>query len=119
MHEMGIAMEVVKIAAEEAAKAGAKRVKALKMRIGKWSGVETESLRFALETVTHDTIMEGCAVEIEPVEPAFACDDCGVPYEADDRFDPCPNCGGPGGEMIAGDEMMLTEIDIEDGDDEE
>ena len=63
-----------------------------------------------------DGISVLAGVEIESVEPTFACDDCNVPYEAEDRFDPCPRCGGNGGAMIAGDEMMLTEIDVEDGD---
>lgn len=114
MHEMGIAAEVVRIACEEAAKNGARVVKGLTLRVGRWSGVEPESLRFALEALGEGTPAARCRIEIETVEPAFDCVTCGVPYGAEDRFSPCPRCGGPGGDLVAGDEMTLREIDVED-----
>ncbi len=68
----------MRIAAQEAAAAGAERVTALRLRVGEWSGVEVESLRFALVVLTEDgALPEGCRVEIESVEPLFACRSCG------------------------------------------
>ena len=114
MHEMGIAAELVRIALEEAQRNGAERVTGLTLRVGHWSGVEVESLRFALEAVGMGTPLEGCRVEIERVPPTFACNDCNIPYEAENRFDPCPRCKGPGGDLVAGDEMLLAAIEVED-----
>jgi hydrogenase nickel incorporation protein HypA/HybF len=111
---MGIAAEVVRIACEEAQKHGARAVTGLTLRVGRWSGVEPESLRFAVGALCEGTAAARCRIVIEPVEPAFACSTCGVPYAADDRFSPCPRCGGPGGDLVAGDEMTLSEIDVEE-----
>lgn len=90
------------------------RVGALHLKVGRWSGVEPATLSFALEVVCHDTPLEGAKPVIEMVEPAFECRDCGKTFEPSDRFDLCPHCGGPPGRMTAGDEFMLTSIDVED-----
>jgi len=114
MHEMGIAAEVARIAQEEAARAGAARIVGLRLRVGAWSGVEPESLRFALEVLGEGTPLAGCRVEIEAVEPAFACRSCGHTYAGAGHFEPCPACGELGAELVAGDELNLAEIEVED-----
>jgi hydrogenase nickel incorporation protein HypA/HybF len=77
--------------------------------------VEPETLRFALETLSEDfEQLKGCRVEIETVEPTFHCDRCAEPFVAEGYFDPCPRCGGPGGALVGGDEMLLTSIEVED-----
>jgi len=114
VHEMGIAAEVARIAGQEAEEAGAKRVLALRLRVGRWSGVEAESLRFALQAVGEGTSLEGCRVEIEAVEPTFACPGCHRQYPGTGYFDPCPHCGALGAELVAGDELSLAEIEVED-----
>ena len=115
MHEMGIAMEVAKLAEEEARRNGAAKVECLYLRVGRWSGAEPETLRFALETIAGDfEMLAGSRVEIETVEPTFKCSACAVPFVAESYFDPCPACGGGGGELVGGDELLLTGIEVED-----
>ncbi len=111
MHEMGIAAEVLRIAREEAA---GQRIAALRLRIGRWSGVEAESLRFALGALADGTDLDGCRVEIDAVEPQLRCAGCGGRYPAETYFDPCPTCGGDGAELVAGDELALAELEVED-----
>ncbi len=113
MHETGIALEVLKIAAEEAQKNDALKVLAISVKVGRWSGVEPQTLEFALGAVSEGTIAEGCKVVIEVIEPTFDCHDCGEPYEAETRFDSCPRCGGPGGALVSGDELHISELEIE------
>ena len=114
MHEMGIAAEVARIAIQEAEAAGAGRVVALRLRVGRWSGVEVESLRFALEVAGEGTPLAGCRAEIETVEPTFACRSCGREYPGTGYFDPCPHCGALGSDLVAGDELSLAELEVED-----
>ena len=73
MHEMGIAAEVARIALEALETHGGGRVNALHLKIGLWSGVEPESLTFALGVMGEDTPLAGCRVEIERIQPTFAC----------------------------------------------
>jgi len=114
MHEMGIAAEVARIAGEEAERAGATRIVGLRLQVGQWSGVEVESLRFALEVLGEGTLLAGCRVEIEPVEPTFACRACGGTYPGKGHFEPCPHCGKLGSDLVAGAELNLAEIEVED-----
>lgn len=120
MHEMGIAVEVARIAREEALARGAVRVTALRVRVGAWSGVDPESLRFALETLTSpevagpEDLLTSCRVALDLVQPLFACPACGLRYEGTGYLDPCPGCGGLGAELTAGEELHLAELELED-----
>jgi hydrogenase nickel incorporation protein HypA/HybF len=117
---MGIAMEVARIAREEALSRGASRVTALRVRVGGWSGVDPESLRFSLETLVSpqvadpDDLVLGCRVDLELVAPEFSCPACGLRYAASGYLDPCPGCSGLGAELVAGDELALVELELED-----
>ncbi len=114
MHETGIAMEVLRIARETAEREGAGRVLAVRLRVGRWSGVEAETLRFALETLADGPLLAGCRAEIEVVEPTFGCPACERTFEGTSYFDPCPHCGAAGGQLLEGDEMTVTEIEVDD-----
>lgn len=115
MHETGIAMEVLRLARETAEREGAARIARLKVVVGRWSGVEPETLRFALETLLEGPVLEGARVEMEVREAEFSCGHCGARFRAQGYFDPCPACGREGAEMVAGDELLLEELDVEDG----
>jgi hydrogenase nickel incorporation protein HypA/HybF len=52
MHELGIAVEIAELAVEEAARAGAKNVQAVHVRVGALSGVVKDSLLFAWPSVS-------------------------------------------------------------------
>ncbi len=114
MHEMGIALEIARIALDEADKANAKKVTLLALKVGRWSGVEPETLRFALGAVCEESILEGCTIEIDFTEPTFNCEDCGKTFIAEAHFDPCPYCGSAGGPLICGDELTITHLEVDD-----
>lgn len=115
MHETGIALEVLRVAAETARGEGARRVTRIWLRVGRWSGVEAETLRFALEALAEGPMLEGCAVEIEAVEPAFECGGCGEAFTGESHLTPCPRCGGREGRLVAGDELTLARLEVDDG----
>ena len=114
MHEMGLAAEIVRVVTEEAEAAGGTSVSVLRLRVGEWSGVEPESLRFALVALGDGTLLEGCRVEIEQVAPLFRCGACGESYTGEGHFAPCAHCGSFGGELVQGDELTVAELEVED-----
>jgi hydrogenase nickel incorporation protein HypA/HybF len=65
MHELSIALEIVGMATDEAARAGARRVEAVHVRLGARSGVVKEALLFAWDAAAADGAMEGARLEIE------------------------------------------------------
>jgi len=114
VHEAGIAMEVLRLAQETARAQGARRVTALRVLVGRWSGVEPETLRFALETLADGPALSGCRVDIEVEEPRFRCGGCGNVFPGESFLDLCPSCGDGGTELVAGDELVLREIEVEE-----
>lgn len=114
VHEMGLAAEIIRVVSEEAEAAGGTAVSVLRLRVGEWAGVEVESLRFALEALGEDTLLAGCRVEIEKVPPLFRCGECKATYTGDGYFAPCAHCGAFGGELVQGDELTVSELEVEE-----
>ena len=112
MHEMALTQSVVEIAVEEARKAGAARITRIVLDIGRLSSVAPEAMRFCFEAVAAGTAAEGAALDIEDVEGAGWCLDCGKTVPLSERFGPCPDCAGFKVQMTAGDEMKIRELEV-------
>ena len=65
MHEMGIANSVVEAVRGEIARRPGARASKVGLRLGEWSGVDVESLRFCLEVLVKGTELEPLALDIE------------------------------------------------------
>ena len=71
MHEMSMASSVLEAVRVEARKYGGAHVSKVGLRIGEWSGVDTESLRFCFEALVTGSDFEPLALEIDfcPASP--------------------------------------------------
>jgi hydrogenase nickel incorporation protein HypA/HybF len=65
MHELSIAGSVIDAVRGEAARHQGARVTRVGLRLGEWSGVDVESLRFCLEALAKGTDLEPLDVEID------------------------------------------------------
>jgi len=113
MHELGIAQSALERALEEMRKAGASRVSRIVLRIGRLSGVDAESLRFAFEAVRVDTPAAEAELTIEDAPAVAHC----APCEAD--FTPtsgppfaCPRCQAWSGTIVHGRELDLMRVEM-------
>ena len=113
MHELAIMDSALNLALDQAQKAGATKVHALRLRIGTLSGVVPEALQFAFEALTPGTLAEGAALDIENVPARFWCHSCTREFQADDFLAECPGCHQPSGNLRAGREMELASMEIE------
>ena len=105
--------EALRMALQAAEQAGASRVLAIRLCVGKWSCVVPEALRFAFEAVSPGTLAEGAVLEIETPDPALRCAHCGTEFAAKDIFAPCPHCAQTGGVPVRGRELYLVSVDVE------
>jgi hydrogenase nickel incorporation protein HypA/HybF len=113
VHELSIAQCVIDEACEAAARAGSVRVTKLMLRIGALSGVVDEALRFSFEVAAEGTACQGAALEIERVDLRVMCTHCEKPSTISDGFSLiCPECGSPTPEILAGQELELTSLEI-------
>ncbi len=113
MHEASIMADALELAAREAAKAGAHRVRRLRLRIGILSGVVPEALRFAFDSLTPDTPAANGLLEIESVDAVAWCAICQNEFAAGDGFNPCPVCGALPAELRRGQEIELASLEVE------
>jgi hydrogenase nickel incorporation protein HypA/HybF len=65
MHELSIAMNIIEIAGEEAARHGASKVRAVHLRVGPMAGVVADALMFSYPFAAEGTSLEGSSLVIE------------------------------------------------------
>jgi hydrogenase nickel incorporation protein HypA/HybF len=121
MHEMGIAMEIIRIAADSipAELAGA-RVERVHLQVGKLSAVVPESLRFCFDIVSKETALSGAELFIEEMPVVAKCRDCHRSWTITGPVFICENCQGGSLDILSGRQLDIKSIEIaqEDEDDD-
>ncbi len=113
MHEVGIAQEVLKIIEASAAEQGDGRIRKLRLKIGEFSGVEAEALRFALEVCSAGTRAEGMSVEIEKTPALAGCRDCSETWDFSLAHRACPACGSSTIDLVAGHDLAVESFEMD------
>jgi hydrogenase nickel incorporation protein HypA/HybF len=114
MHELSLAGGILRIVEQAAARDRFARVTRLKLEVGKLAGVEVEALRFALGAIAPDTLLADAAVEIVEPEGRARCFDCGGLTAIKERGEPCGHCGGWRLDPVAGTELRVVDLLVED-----
>ena len=112
MHEMGIATSVLDAARKEAERHSGAKVLRVGLRIGEWSGVDPESLRFCFEALTRGD--EAPLLEIDFRLRQNRCTGCGTVFALKDYQIDCPNCGAAMTEPVSGNELELAYVELEE-----
>lgn len=112
MHEMSLVEGIRSIVEDQAKAHGFARVTRLRLEIGRFAGVEKAALAFAWDVVMQGSPAEGAALEMIDLPGQAMCYDCQKMIEINDRFDPCPLCGG--GKLLpeGGDEMRIKDMEV-------
>lgn len=105
--------EALRMAEEAARAAGANRILKLRLRLGRLSGVMEESLRFAFDVVSRETLAAGAMLEIERVPGMCWCAACQAEFACVDFFDECPRCHNPSDELRRGRELEIAAVEVE------
>jgi hydrogenase nickel incorporation protein HypA/HybF len=114
VHEISVAQRMVDIALAVAREHGGGRISGMRLLIGALTCVDSETLEFAFGIVTRGTPAEGCALEIVRVPTRLLCRRCGSEAERD-LLEPCQACDTLGGEVLAGRELRVDAIDLDEG----
>jgi len=113
MHELSIALSMIEMASEEAARHGAGRVNALHLKLGQLSGVVKEALTFSFEIACDGTPLEGAQLVIEDVPVVIHCVHCETLEVIESIQDlRCPRCGELAPEIIQGRELELVSLEL-------
>lgn len=113
MHEMSLALEILRIVEETALQNQAAVVKEIFVEVGTLAGVTIPALEFCLEVVKKDTAADGAAIRINQVPGKGRCPTCGSEYPMATLIEPCPVCDTSYLAMTAGDDLRVREIEVE------
>jgi hydrogenase nickel incorporation protein HypA/HybF len=111
MHELSIARAVVATVERHAA---GRPVEVVKLRVGKLRQVAPDSLDFSFGFVTRGTVCEGARLELEVVPARLRCNACGEKWVLEEPLFRCSGCGSPDVEVVAGEELEVESIVIEE-----
>jgi hydrogenase nickel incorporation protein HypA/HybF len=113
MHELAVTQSILKIALDHAEKANARRITDLHIVVGELSSMVDDSVQFYWDIIAKDTIAEGATLRFRRVPAQLQCMTCFHTYRPTDQELICPQCGGVGAKIIAGEEFALESIDVE------
>ena len=112
MHELSLAMNVVKIVEKEAQKANAKCVNSITLEIGECAGVNHEIFNFSWPLAVKGTVAENAEKIVQKVDGRAKCDQCDFEFDIHQLFEPCPVCRSYSYDIIQGKEFKVHSISI-------
>jgi hydrogenase nickel incorporation protein HypA/HybF len=108
MHELSLTQSVVDAIV---AKMGEETVTAVRLEVGKLSGVVTDSMRFCFEVICAGTTLEGARLDIDEPPGRARCHDCATEFDVPDLILLCP-CGSANVEIVAGRELKIKSVEV-------
>ena len=111
MHELAIAQSVIRIAERHA---DGRRVTKVYLKVGHMRQVVPSALAFGFELVAQETSVEGAELVLEEVPATGKCRACGSESRLESFPLQCKACGGFDLEIVAGEELYVESLEIED-----
>jgi len=112
MHELSIAMGIVKIAEDETKKANAEKVTKIELVVGVLSGIEIDSLEFVWSSAVKDSVLEKAELEIIQISGRGKCADCDTEFDMENIYDCCPNCNSNFKGILKGKELKVKALEV-------
>ncbi len=115
MHEMSLVMSMMNSLDQIAERENASRITKVRVKIGKMSGVVIDSFKLAFEALKMENPMtKNAELIVEEVPLIYECIDCGERFKTDEIYFPeCPKCGSLNLKTISGEELEITNVELE------
>jgi hydrogenase nickel incorporation protein HypA/HybF len=111
VHELSIADSVVRIASRHA---DGRQVTKVYLTGGYLRQVVPSALAFSFELVAQGTPVEGSDLEMEEIPATGKCHACGAESQLNSFPLQCKTCGNLDLELIAGEELYVESLEMED-----
>lgn len=115
MHEVSIALGMVDELFRIAKENHANKITLVKLKIGKMSGIVTDSLKFAFDAVKLEhPLLSEAEIVIEEVPLVYECNDCHASFNAENIYFPtCAECGSRNLKLVSGEEQHIESVEVE------
>lgn len=114
MHELSVAQEILKIVDHYLPDPSPNSVKFIKIKVGKFSNILTDSLAFCYEALVDSTPLQGSKLKIEESPVKISCSNCNQEFEIEPPVFSCPGCTHNHIRIISGTELQVEEIELND-----
>ncbi len=112
MHEAALMHRVLEEVERHARMQTQGRVRVVRLRVGRLSGVVPDALEFAFAALKRGTLAEEAHLDIVSVAARARCQSCGGEFELEDPLTSCPACGGWAGDLLQGRELELWQLEL-------
>ena len=110
MHELSLCHAIAGVVKPQAA---GRHVDVVRVQVGALRQVVPETLSFCWTLVREHQDMADAELELELVTARVRCRGCGEQSEIESRWSvACPKCQNPDVEVVAGEEFLVTSIDV-------
>jgi hydrogenase nickel incorporation protein HypA/HybF len=113
MHELSIAQNILDIAAEQLKDLEYNKIISIKVKIGELAAVDPSSLLFSFDIIKSETKFSDVNLEIDEIPLKCFCEDCKSESKIDHFLFICGNCESTNIKVISGEELTISEIEIE------
>lgn len=107
-------MSIIDAVETEAKKVDAASVSKVILDIGTMAGIEFHALDTAMEMAVLNTMMEKSDVQINKVQARAVCSSCNREFDIEAITDNCPFCDHLFHKVIAGKELKIKSITVEE-----
>ncbi|MDU4861679.1 MAG: hydrogenase maturation nickel metallochaperone HypA [Terrisporobacter othiniensis] len=111
MHETSIIYGALEIAKESGENNNLKRIHKIYMKIGEFTCVDENSMRFVFEALKKNTICEDADLIIDKVKAKARCDYCNEEFEINFTNKICPKCHKHSNNICKGYELLVWQIE--------
>jgi hydrogenase nickel incorporation protein HypA/HybF len=113
MHEQSIVESLLALALKNAAKADARRIAAITLVVGDYTGIEEDAVNFYFGFLSKDTIAAGAKIKYTHVPGQLRCRDCDLLFPLQKHQYQCPECEGKRVEIVGGRELYIETMEVE------
>lgn len=110
MHELSLCQAIAGVVKPHAA---GRRVDVVRLQVGALRQVVPETLSFCWTIVREHEDMPDAELVLELVPAQVRCRGCGKQSQIESRWSVlCPQCGSADVEVVAGEEFLVTSVDV-------
>lgn len=113
MHEVAICLSLIHETEQLADKYRASKIIQISISIGDMTCIDASQLARAFRVVSVGTVAQGAALKIDNVPVLVWCNDCIHASQAKLSALKCGICGSRQVDLLSGDELTITEVEIE------
>lgn len=112
MHELSVALGIVRIAEDETKRAQAQSVEKIELEIGTLAGIEFDSLEFVWPSAVKNTVLEHAEKKINVIQGKAVCLDCDHEFKIEKYYDSCPVCKSSLKGILQGKELRVKSLEV-------